>query len=45
MSAGVQTLTIGDQDADQRLDRWFKKHYPDLSHGQLQKLLRFQIRQ
>lgn len=40
MSAGVQTLTIGDQDADQRLDRWFKKHYPDLSHGQLQKLLR-----
>ncbi len=23
-----------------RLDRWFRAHYPDLKHGQLQKLLR-----
>ena len=40
MSAGVQILTIGEQEADQRLDRWFKKQFPEISHGQLQKLLR-----
>ncbi len=40
MSGGVQVLTIAEQEADQRLDRWFKKNFPDLSHGQLQKLLR-----
>lgn len=27
-------------DADMRLDRWFKRHYPDLGHGRLEKLLR-----
>lgn len=29
----------GDEDA-MRLDRWFKRHYPALGHGRLQKLLR-----
>jgi len=23
-----------------RLDRWFKRHYPGLAHGRLEKLLR-----
>jgi 23S rRNA pseudouridine955/2504/2580 synthase len=38
--AGVQQLTIGDDEGDQRLDRWFKKHFPELNHGRLEKLLR-----
>ena len=28
------------QDGSLRLDRWFKRHYPGLGHGQLEKLLR-----
>ena len=27
-------------EAGLRLDRWFQRHYPDLGHGALQKLLR-----
>ena len=37
---GVQTFTIPESEADQRLDRWFQKRYPDLGYGRLQKLLR-----
>ena len=29
----------GDDD-DIRLDRWFRRHYPDLGHGRLEKLIR-----
>jgi 23S rRNA pseudouridine955/2504/2580 synthase len=36
----VQTIPVGPEDADQRLDRWFRRHFPDLSHGRLEKLLR-----
>ncbi len=32
--------TVSNADGIQRIDRWFKKHYPALSHIQLQKLLR-----
>jgi 23S rRNA pseudouridine955/2504/2580 synthase len=39
MSA-VETRTIGPEEADQRLDRWFRRHYPALGHGRLEKLLR-----
>lgn len=39
-STGVQQVTITQADSDQRLDRWFKKHYPHLTHGRLEKLLR-----
>jgi 23S rRNA pseudouridine955/2504/2580 synthase len=39
MSA-VQTLTVGPEEADIRLDRWFKRHFPELGHGRLEKLLR-----
>ena len=39
MSA-VQTLTISDEESDLRLDRWFKRHFPQVNHGTLEKLLR-----
>ena len=34
------TVTVLDADAALRLDRWFKRHYPALGHGRLEKLLR-----
>jgi 23S rRNA pseudouridine955/2504/2580 synthase len=37
---GVQTLTVAPEDAEIRLDRWFKRHFPELGHGPLEKLLR-----
>jgi 23S rRNA pseudouridine955/2504/2580 synthase len=37
---GVQTLTVAAEDAEIRLDRWFKRHFPELGHGRLEKLLR-----
>ncbi|MEE8171461.1 MAG: RluA family pseudouridine synthase, partial [Alphaproteobacteria bacterium] len=38
--SGVRTLLVAADDADTRLDRWFRKRYPGLSHGRLEKLLR-----
>jgi len=38
--SGVQTFTMGENDEGMRLDRWFKRAYPGLSHGRLEKLLR-----
>ena len=38
--SGVQTIAVTDEDAEVRLDRWFRRHYPDVSHGRLEKLLR-----
>jgi 23S rRNA pseudouridine955/2504/2580 synthase len=37
---GVETLTVEDGEADVRLDRWFKRRFPALTHGRLEKLLR-----
>jgi 23S rRNA pseudouridine955/2504/2580 synthase len=36
----VETVTVRPEDGAGRLDRWFKRHYPGLSHGRLEKLLR-----
>ncbi|MEI6202589.1 MAG: S4 domain-containing protein, partial [Enhydrobacter sp.] len=36
----VQMRAVSDDEAGLRLDRWFQRHYPALSHGALQKLLR-----
>ena len=36
----VRSCTIRPEDADMRLDRWFRREFPDLSHGRLEKLLR-----
>jgi len=38
--SGVQTLTVADDEADLRLDRWFRRRFPTLGHGRLEKLLR-----
>lgn len=38
--SGVVTRTVAEDEAGIRVDRWFKRHYPDLGHGRLEKLLR-----
>ncbi|MEL6372718.1 MAG: RluA family pseudouridine synthase [Pseudomonadota bacterium] len=40
MSDAVETIEVTGGDAGQRLDRWFRQHFPDVTHGRLQKLLR-----
>ena len=40
MSAQVETRVVARDEVDQRLDRWFRRHFPDLGHGHLAKLLR-----
>jgi len=37
---GVETLTVEDGEGELRLDRWFKRRFPALTHGRLEKLLR-----
>ena len=39
MSA-VEHMTVAGDEADLRLDRWFRRHFPEIAHGRLQKLLR-----
>lgn len=36
----VDLVPVADDEADIRLDRWFKRHYPQVAHGRLEKLLR-----
>jgi len=36
----VQIRAVSGDEAGLRLDRWFQRHFPELSHGALQKLLR-----
>lgn len=36
----VRTVEVSSVEAETRLDRWFARHFPDLSHGLVQKLLR-----
>src|SRR5688572_27448378 len=36
----VSQHQVADDEADLRLDRWFKRHFPALTHGRLEKLLR-----
>ena len=41
--AGRMTIshrTVSAEEADTRLDRWFRRHYPQLTQGALQKMLR-----
>ena len=40
MTGAEATKTVEEQEGSLRLDRWFKRHYPALGHGQLEKLLR-----
>ncbi|MEX2642835.1 MAG: RluA family pseudouridine synthase [Acetobacterales bacterium] len=36
----VRTVTVAAGEAEQRLDRWFRKHFPEVPQGRLQRLLR-----
>jgi len=36
----LETITVTTEDGEGRLDRWFRRHYPALGHGRLEKLLR-----
>lgn len=40
MSPRVETRVVARDDAEQRLDRWFKRHFPGIGHVHLEKLLR-----
>ncbi len=39
-SVAVAIIAVRDDDAGLRLDRWFRRHYPAVPHGRLEKLLR-----
>jgi 23S rRNA pseudouridine955/2504/2580 synthase len=36
----IQHRTVAAEEADARLDRWFRRHFPQLTQGALQKMLR-----
>ena len=36
----VQTISVADDESGLRLDRWFRRRFPTLPHGRLEKLLR-----
>ncbi|MFQ3623808.1 MAG: RluA family pseudouridine synthase [Acetobacteraceae bacterium] len=38
--SGVTTRTVAEGEGELRLDRWFRRHFPALTHGALAKLLR-----
>jgi 23S rRNA pseudouridine955/2504/2580 synthase len=38
--SNVETARVDYEENDIRLDRWFKRHFPALGHGMLEKLLR-----
>ncbi|MEO5337802.1 MAG: RluA family pseudouridine synthase [Magnetospirillum sp. WYHS-4] len=37
---GVLTKAVADDEGDLRLDRWFRRHFPQVTHGRLEKWLR-----
>jgi 23S rRNA pseudouridine955/2504/2580 synthase len=36
----ARTLPVAAEEADLRLDRWFRRHFPEINHGRLERLLR-----
>jgi 23S rRNA pseudouridine955/2504/2580 synthase len=40
MSGEIETVLVTEDEAGSRLDRWFKRRYPALGHGRLERLLR-----
>ena len=38
--SGVQTLEVAPGDGDQRLDRWFRRQFPQISQGRIEKMCR-----
>lgn len=37
---GVQTLTVAEDEADSRVDRWLRRRFPQLTQGRIEKMLR-----
>ena len=40
LMSGVQTITIGEDEGDQRLDRWFRRRFPHVQQGRIEKMCR-----
>ena len=40
MTTSVQTRAVTDDEAELRLDRWFRRHFPAVTQGAIQKLCR-----
>ncbi|MEM1275927.1 MAG: RluA family pseudouridine synthase [Pseudomonadota bacterium] len=38
--SGVQILTVGPDEAEQRLDRWFRRQFPHIPQGRIEKMCR-----
>ncbi len=38
--SGVQTITVAKGDGDQRLDRWFRRQFPHVPQGRIEKMCR-----
>src|SRR6056297_2616957 len=38
--SGVQTVTVAAGEGDQRLDRWFRRRFPHVSQGRIEKMCR-----
>lgn len=38
--SGVQSLVVGPDEAEQRLDRWFRRHFPHVPQGRIEKMCR-----
>ncbi len=38
--SGVQTITVAEDEGDQRLDRWLKKKFPQVTQGMVEKFCR-----
>ncbi len=36
----VQQINVGQDESEQRLDRWFRRHFPQVSQGRVEKLCR-----
>jgi len=38
--SSVQIVRVGPDEAEQRLDRWFRRHYPHVTQGRIEKMCR-----
>ena len=38
--SGVRLVTVGDEDADQRLDRWLRRLHPQVQQGRIERMCR-----
>ncbi|MEM9395299.1 MAG: RluA family pseudouridine synthase [Pseudomonadota bacterium] len=38
--SGVQNLTVSPEEGDQRLDRWFRRRFPHIAQGRIEKMCR-----